>query len=152
VVIESLTKLTVRLRDGRRIRLEPGRPVSLDEENGRRLLERAPNKVRLVPSAAPEGRPCPWTADDDTRTQESRSGGFLAEPASARLVYWETGDGRILTGRLVLRGWDQRDDTYWVGVEHDGGFSWVRSDRLRSRADYETQQPLRPTEPVREAR
>lgn len=48
MLIEALKPLRVRLPD-RDIHLVPGHPVDLSDEDGQKLLARAPTKVRRVP-------------------------------------------------------------------------------------------------------
>jgi hypothetical protein len=83
-------------------------------------------------------------------TEATKAPGFLAEPASGRPVYWEDARGVIQEGLAVLLGRD--GTTFWVGIETTDGFQWVRDDRLRSRAAFEAQRPLRAVEPIRERR
>lgn len=61
------------------------------------------------------------------------------EPGSGRPCCWESADGRIRQGRslLVAMTGSGPAATFWVGIEHADGFSWVREDRLRTRAQYE---------------
>lgn len=66
MLIEAVGKpLTYRWPDGE-VRLEPGKPVALPDERARKLLQKAPSKVRMVPpppaappSSAPS-RSVPW--------------------------------------------------------------------------------------------
>jgi hypothetical protein len=52
MLIESLSPLLVRFRS-REVHLEPGQPVRFSEEDGRKLLARAPGKVRCVTPEPP---------------------------------------------------------------------------------------------------
>jgi hypothetical protein len=96
------------------------------------------------------GLACQKCGRETERPPETAPLGFVAEPATGRPVYWEDARGAIREGRAVLLGRDGA--TFWVGVDHAGGFSWVRDDRLRSRAAFEAQRPLRAVEPIRERR
>jgi hypothetical protein len=179
-LVEALVPLRVTLRArGVTVVLRPGQPTPFDDDEARRLLERLRGKVRAIP--APEATtkapgPCPGCggplspfAEYDTATATYRRGlacqkcgreterppetaprRFLAEPASGRPVYWEDARGVIREGRAVLLGRD--GTTFWVGIETTDGFQWVRDDRLRSRAAFEAQRPLRAVEPIRERR
>lgn len=46
--IESVKPLRVQFAYGKEVRLHPGAPVELSDEDGRKLIERAAGKVRLV--------------------------------------------------------------------------------------------------------
>ena len=47
MLIEVLAPLTIRLPEGN-VRLQPGQPVELLDQHARRLMEKAPGKVRQV--------------------------------------------------------------------------------------------------------
>ena len=53
MLIEAVGRpLTYRWPEGE-VRLEPGKPVNLPDERARRLLDRAPGRVRIVAGLAP---------------------------------------------------------------------------------------------------
>ena len=71
MLIEASLPLTVRLPSGP-IHLKPGQPVDLPDEQAKRLLEKAPNKVRMVQDASPLVRPgvtIEWQGADLTMRQ-----------------------------------------------------------------------------------
>ena len=108
--------------DGLEVRFAPGQPVPLDDDRARRLLDRAPGKVKVVSS----------TSDAVVD---------LAAP-NARSVYWESTDGRILgpgQPEFLARVGAGDGATFWVIVTYRGAVRWIRSDRLRSRQAWETQ-------------
>jgi hypothetical protein len=176
-LVEALTPVRVTLRArGVTVVLRPGQPTPFDDDEARRLLERLGGKVRVIPMPKADppcpgcggplspfaesgstsgtyrrGLACQKCGRETERPPETGPFRFVAEPASAqRPIYWEDARGAIREGRAVLLGRD--GEAFWVGVEHDGGFSWVRDDRLRSKRDFETQRPLRAVERIREPR
>lgn len=123
--------IKVRLRDGREIVLRPGEPVEIEEARARWLLAKAGAKVRvLAGDVLPPAPAAPLTV----------------EPCPARVCYWEAGDGSVHRAQAVLLGMMGTGQTasWWVGIEHADGFTWVQEDRLRTKAQYEGQAPAGP--------
>jgi hypothetical protein len=112
------------LRDGREVRLVPGKPIDLPEPQATALLAKAPDRVRAV------GDQC--------------ASSMTIEPASptARETYWETADGRIL-GPVVPEYLAQDGDEFWIVTTYQGECYWIRENRLRTRRAFQ-QQPIRP--------
>jgi hypothetical protein len=179
-LVEALVPLRVTLRArGVTVVLRPGQPTPFDDDEARRLLERLRGKVRAIP--APEATtkapgPCPGCggplspfAEYDTATATYRRGlacqkcgheaarppetaeaiQFEPAPHPPSAVFWES-RGRILGPARVV-AFAKAGEEFWLLIEHGRESRWIRDNLLRSKRDYETQQPLRPTEPVREA-
>ena len=49
------------------VRLEPGKPVDLPDDRAKRLLSKAPGKVRMVTPTIAVGSLVTWTRGDGTR-------------------------------------------------------------------------------------
>lgn len=49
---------------GGEVRLEPGKPVDLPDERAKRLLTKAPGRVRVVPPSIEPGDSIRWTRSD----------------------------------------------------------------------------------------
>lgn len=75
---------------------------------------------------------------------------------NARPVFWERNDGRIYGPTtpefLAQVGSGLKTADFWVVAAYDGHPVWIRSDRLRSRRQFETQPPLVLTVIVKEPR
>jgi hypothetical protein len=83
--------------------------------------------VRLEP-----GRPVQLPEDRALKLLKQAAGQVrIVDPASGKPVLWEGMDGVIRVGLALLLG--RTGNQYWVGIEHERGFSWVREDRLRPR-------------------
>jgi hypothetical protein len=111
--IEALTPFTYRWPGGE-LRLEPGKPIDLDNDRAQRLLDRG--KVRVLPDVT-------------------------VEPGTDRPVHWEDSHGVIHQGTVELFGMTCEADgrqRFWVYV----GDRWIHESRLRSRHEYEAQSPL----------
>ena len=112
---------------GGEARFEPGRPVDLPPERAAKLLARAAERVRPVPTDS-----------------------IVIEPAAqdARPVFWETAKGQIL-GPAVPECLAQDGDDFWIGTTYDGQPRWIRSDRLRSFKAFLEQTEVKEVEPIR---
>ncbi len=127
--------LRYRLLSGQEIMLRPGCPVEVSQPTARSLLRQVPDRVRVVADASgPE---------------------VVIEPAApeSKPVFWESSDGRIQGPAqpefLVQVGLGLRSVDFWV-IAHNGITPiWIRSDRLRSMKQFETQRPLRETKLIR---
>ncbi len=126
MLIEAIRHpIRYRLLDGSQIRLAPGCPVNLPENQARTLLTKAPDRVRV---AVAEKAP----------VEE-----FLVESAACKAaVYWES-DLRILGPARVThmatettRSGQRR---HWLCITYENSWRWIHEDLLRSRAAYETQ-------------
>ncbi|TKB75257.1 MAG: hypothetical protein E8D45_07835 [Nitrospira sp.] len=103
---------------GGEIRLVPGKPVELPNDRAERLLAKAGGKVRQITTTAPP---------------------VIVEPhPSPRRCYWEDRDGTIRPGVVTMLG--QCGEEFWVLVEDGTSWVWVTDFRLRSRAQWESQQ------------
>ena len=51
---------------GGEVRLEPGKPINLSDERAKRLLDRAPGKVRMITPTIEAGAQITWTRVDMT--------------------------------------------------------------------------------------
>ena len=126
--------LKYRLRTGEEIILKPGVPVELRDESARILLKQAGDRVRVVDSSV------------------------VIEPAhpNARPIYWERNDGNIYGPArlqfLAQVGLGLKTTDFCVVVSFDGGLVWIRSDRLRSRQQFEAQHPMSVVTLVKEPR
>ena len=124
MLIESLVVLRVKLPSGEVV-LKPGCPVQFSEDEGRKLLEKAPGKVRAV-------APAP----------------IVLEPASptARPIYWER-SGSIIgpaTPEVLAKAGDGPTTTFWVVALHEGAPTWINSTMLRSKGQFEAQNLPKP--------
>lgn len=133
--VEAIGEPFVYRWPGGEVRLEPGKPVELTSERAEKLLARAYGRVRAVEAAET----------------------VVIEPAAnnARQVFWEQADGRILgpaVPEFLAKVGDGPRATFWIVVTHDGQPRWVRSDRLRSRRQFQTQLPVRTVEQIKEPR
>lgn len=137
--IEAIGKLFIYRWPGGEVRLEPGKPIDLPPDRAAKLLARASGRVRQVePEEAVIIEP------------DVRWDGATLSP-----VYFERNDGciygpaKILDFMQASAGGPKRD---WLVVEHQGLWEWVLSDRLRTRAQFEQQLPMREVERIEEPR
>ena len=120
--LEAVGKAFVYQWPGGEIRLEPGKPVDLPPDRAAKLLARAGGRVRLLDSPEP----------------------IVIESASctAKPVFWETATGHILGPAkpefLAMVG-SGTTACFWVVITMNGEGRWIRSDRLRSRTQFERQ-------------
>lgn len=127
MLVEAINTPLIYRWPGGEVHLEPGRPVELSEYRVKRLLAKAPGKVRVVPSdSAPSSAP-PVTV----------------EPAAGqRPIWWESADGVIRRGvaAMLAKTREGGKTVCWVSIEDEQGWlTWVRDDRLRTRAQYKAQ-------------
>ena len=125
MLIEAIQRpIQYRLLDGSNIRLAPGYPVDLPEEQARTLLTKAPDRVRLA------------TAQQTEREE------FLVEPSVCKSpVYWESMDGPIrgpatvthMATETTARGLKR----FWLCITYGDSWSWIHEDLLRSRAAFD---------------
>ncbi len=99
MLIEAIQPLTILLPNGR-LRLEPGHPVDFPEDRARRLLEKAPGKVRVV-------APRPEIQALNAQAREALND-FFCQEINPRLV------ALFKAGKLP-RDWALRED--WLRVE-----------------------------------
>ena len=141
MLIEAVKPLRVRFKE-REVRLRPGEPIQFSEAEGQRLLEKAPDKVKVVSGLPLETPPTPPLIGLASHTSD-----IVIEPAprNARLVYFERNDrqicgpARVLAYQRASAGGPQHD---WLIVEFQGVWEWVWADHLRSRQQFECQRPL----------
>ncbi|NOS79106.1 MAG: hypothetical protein HOP35_14290 [Nitrospira sp.] len=121
--VETSTPLTIRRSSGD-LRLAPGYPVDLPDEEALRLISKAHGKVRAIPP-------------------------IVIEPAATnpRPIYWEAVDGRIV-GPAVPECLARVGDEFWIVTTFADHLSWIRSDRLRSRKAFLEQREVREIEHV----
>ena len=111
LTIEIIERIRVRHAGNERA-WTPGERLELPDENARRLLEKAPGKVRLI------------------------STGSVFEPAvNVRPVYWEScgqlhGPGRVIG---FLKTIDAGRETFCPWVKHSMGWSLISDAALRRR-------------------
>lgn len=132
-MLEAVEPIRVRL-GGQSHELQPGQRIDLPEDKGRLLLERAPGKLRIIETGS------------ERITIESAA-------TTARPVFFENSLGEILGPATVTdlaKVGAGENEQFWIIVEFDGQARWVRSDRLRSRRQFETQAPIRSVEHVKE--
>lgn len=130
MLIESSQPVIIRRLAGD-LRLVPGFPVDLPDEEARKLLVKAHGKVRIVakeriimePAKKPNGSPL--------------------SP-----IYWETGDGRIL-GPAAPEFFLRDGEEYWISVTFEGHIRFIRDDRLRSRKAFLEQREVKEVELIR---
>lgn len=69
------------------------------------------------------------------------------------LVFWERSDGSIVgpaqPEHFAKAGNGDRDEDFWIIAMYQDAPVWIRSDRLRSKRQFETQRPVQPIEPIR---
>lgn len=121
--LEATGKLIkFRLKTGKEVTLRPGVPVDLPEESARKLLTQAGDRVRVV----------------------SPTASIAIEPAAgnARPIYWETGAGKIIGPArpdFLAKVGEGSAASFWVVTSLEEKILWVRSDRLRSKSQFENQ-------------
>ena len=135
--IEVIGKGFVYRWPGGEVRLVPGQPVELPPERAAKLMAKAPGRVRQV--------------------VEPEASEVVIEPAApqARPVYYERNDGVIYGPAKVTdlaKTGSGGTERFWVIVEFEGHIEWVVSDRLRSKAAFETQAKPRPFERIKDTR
>ena len=110
--IEAVTRVRIR-HAGREHALAPGERLELPEKNARRLLDKAPAKVRLV------------------------TDNVVYEPVTIRNpVYWESNNGELLgPGRVVeiSKRIEQSREEFLLCVENATGCRWIPESLLRKR-------------------
>jgi hypothetical protein len=131
--IEALYRLHIRRAAGD-LHLRPGVPIELSDEEGAKLLEKIPAKVRLVPFAAKVIEPA-----------------VNADGAPLRPVYWETGTGEIL-GPTAPELFAKDGDTFWISVTFKESVRWINADMLRSKTTFEQQCKPVTVERIKECR
>lgn len=136
--IEALHPLHIRRASGD-LHLRPGIPIDLPDEEAAKLLQKVPDKVRVVTEGGTRLEPA-VTAD-----------GFPLRP-----VYWERGDGSIVgPGQpefFARIDCGNREEDFWLVVLFDGETVWIRSDRLRAERELSQQALPKIIEPVKEPR
>lgn len=124
--IEAVGKAFVYQWPGGQVRLEPGKPVDLPDDRAAKLLARAGSRCRIVlePIAIEVAAP------------------------NAKPIFWERGTGEILGPAtpefLAQVGLGVKSTDLWVVADFAGMPVWVRTDRLRTKKQFETQ--VKPTE------
>ncbi|QPD04920.1 MAG: hypothetical protein Nkreftii_002694 [Candidatus Nitrospira kreftii] len=108
MLVEALKPLLIHLPTGD-VHLEPGVPVELPDEHGRRLLAKVPDKVRIVTTQSVVVEPA------------IRPDGSPLTP-----VYWERGDGSI-SGPASVEFFYRLGDTDGLIVEHRGELVWINA-------------------------
>lgn len=76
---------------GGEVRLEPGKPIDLPDERARRLIEKAPGKVRVIPTFEP-GSTSAWVRADGSR-QIGTIDFIHADESGSRWAFVSIGDG-----------------------------------------------------------
>lgn len=97
MLIEALKPLRIRFKE-REVHLQPGHPVTFTEEEGRKLLEKAPGKVRQLRSA------------------EIQPGSFIT---------WQGADGKQRGPALVDFFYTDPDGSAWAFVTLREGWAAV---------------------------
>lgn len=85
MLIEASKPLRVRLRSGD-VRLRPGQPKQFSEDDGRRLLERVPDKVRRVTPEPP--LQIGWLVAYRDRQGQLRGGCYEREAGTVAACQW----------------------------------------------------------------
>ena len=75
---------------GGEVRLEPGKPIELPDERAKRLLIRAPGRVRVIPTFEP-GAMIGWTRQDGTN-QTSQVDFVHTDAAGSRWAFVSLGE------------------------------------------------------------
>lgn len=73
-------------------------------------------------------------------------------PPTARPVYWEAADGRIIgpaVPELLARAGNGPSASFWIVTTYEGQLHWINADRLRSQRQFERQVEVYEVEPVR---
>ena len=66
MLIEAVNRPILCRFPGGEFRLEPGKPIDVPDERAKRLLNKAGNKVRMVPPTIAAGSQITWTRGDGT--------------------------------------------------------------------------------------
>lgn len=64
MIVEAIGEGFTYTWPGGEVRLEPGKPVGLPNERAKRLLAKAPGRVRVVPPSIQPGDSILWTRSD----------------------------------------------------------------------------------------
>jgi hypothetical protein len=153
MLIEALASVRIR-HGGQEHALTRGEHLDLPEENARRLLCKAPDKVRLVP----EKRDHACYREEDGVLQERRrmalyrekltelvpsNQDLVVEPAAHLCtVYWLSkrriaGPSRVVAVAKVTNM--DKPSTFWLCIAHQGSWRWVHESLMRSKRDYDSQ-------------
>ena len=124
MLVETSQPLTVRRSSGS-LRLAPGVPVDLPDEEALKLIAKAHGRVRAIPTIIIE-----------------------AAAANPKPVYWETVTGRIL-GPTLPEFLAQVGDQFWIVTTFEDHPRWIRSDRLRSHKAFLEQPQVLEVEVIR---
>ena len=113
VAVEILQAITIRRKE----RLEPGEVVVMSHHEAAQLLQKAPDRVRLISACTPD----PGTGAD-------------------RLwpVFVERSNGQICTAGVESFTVDQGAKA-WLLVQHQEEVLWICSTRLKTKAEFEAQ-------------
>ena len=119
----EVTKYPIRYRllDGNLVRLEPGSPVDLPDDQARKLLAKAQDRVRVVSISS--------VVEEGFRVEEAQ----CAHP-----VYWESMEGPIMGPASVTHMATEITAAgvkrFWLCITYADSWRWIHEDLLRSRA------------------
>ena len=88
--LEAMVPFTYRWPGGE-VHLEPGTPIDLPDDRARRLLDKAPGKVRVIPPTYQPGSTIAWVRADGTR-QIGTIDFIYAEDTGTQWVFLTTGE------------------------------------------------------------
>ncbi len=122
MLIEAIARpIRYCLVDGKQVHLTPGIPTDLPEPQAQILLQKAVGQVRLVAQ--------PPLPREETIT-------IQAAPCQ-RPVWWKSASGQILGPAQVTHFAQVTDsqgrDLFWLCLDYQGSWHWVREDRLRAK-------------------
>lgn len=131
MLIETLRPLHIRRATGD-LHLRPGVPVELPDDEAAKLLQKVPDKVRVVTGTGVTVEPA-ITPD-----------GFLLRP-----VYWERWDGSIVGPARPEFFFQDSSGQVGLILSFQGETVAVAEFMLRSKRAFDTQVRLREVEPIR---
>lgn len=121
--LEALTPLVIRRSSGEQ-RLALGEIFMLPDEEGAKLLRKAPGRVRVVPEENVIVEPA------------TKPDGSPLTP-----VYWERGDGSI-SGPASVEFFYRLGSTDGLIVAYEEELIWINADRLRSQRQWARQKAV----------
>lgn len=104
--------------------------------------------VKLAKEALRQQREKSPTSETPAPLRSDDTVAMCPAAQNARMVYWETSDGRIL-GPAIPEYLARDGGSYWIVATFEEEIRWINADRLRSRKAFEAQREVREVEPIR---
>lgn len=104
MIVECIGQAFTYRWPGGEVHLEPGKPIDMPDERAKRLIEKAPGKVRVIPTFQP-GSTIAWLRADGTR-QIGTVDFIHTDEIGARWAFVTIGDGWAAVNMKFVRGVD----------------------------------------------